>query len=194
MKELILIRHGETNKNVQGNIHDPNDPEQLNLTGIGQMQHAAQRVLSMGVERVYSSNQLRAIQSGQIVADTLHLPLTVVEGMQERQWGNFAGKPWLEVEALLEQMPLGERFVYTPPGGESWESFESRLVAAITKISSENPNKTVVVVTHGGAIRALIPHLLAVSREESFKYQPKNASLTIFDFSGTTVRLVNMDK
>ncbi|MBU4016402.1 histidine phosphatase family protein, partial [Patescibacteria group bacterium] len=43
-------------------------------------------------------------------------------------------------------------------------------------------NKTVVVVTHGGAIKALIPLLLKVSKEESFKHVPGNASLTIFDF------------
>ena len=39
------------------------------------------------------------------------------------------------------------------------------------------------MVTHGGAIRALLPFLLDVPKEESFKYDPENASITIFDYS-----------
>lgn len=41
-----------------------------------------------------------------------------------------------------------------------------------------------MVVSHGGAIRALMPHLLGVPKEESFKYDPDNASLAIFEYDG----------
>jgi broad specificity phosphatase PhoE len=38
-----------------------------------------------------------------------------------------------------------------------------------------------VIITHGGVIRALMPYLLGVPKEESFKYDPPNASITIFE-------------
>jgi broad specificity phosphatase PhoE len=102
--------------------------------------------------------------------------------MGERNWGVFTGKPWSEVEKILQPMTLEERYQYIPQGGESWKIFEKRLIKTIQKITQDNHGKTIVIVTHGGAIRALMPFLLSVRREESFKYDPDNASLTIFDF------------
>ena len=80
-------------------------------------------------------------------------------------------------------MTLDERYNYVPQGGESWKTFETRLIDAIKRISKKHENNNIIIVTHGGAIRALMPFLLGVSSEESFKYDPDNASLTIFNFS-----------
>jgi broad specificity phosphatase PhoE len=43
-----------------------------------------------------------------------------------------------------------------------------------------NKNKTIVIVSHLGGIRALMPYLLGLPREESFKYNPENASMMVF--------------
>jgi len=61
------------------------------------------------------------------------------------------------------------------------------------KILKENKGKKVVVVTHGGAIRTLMPHLLNVPLAESFKYDPKHLSFTIFDFDGKKFSKVCID-
>ena len=81
-------------------------------------------------------------------------------------------------------MSLEERYTYIPPEGESWQEFETRLIASLKRILNENQGKTIVVVSHGGAIRASMPYLLNVPKEESFKYDPANASITSFDFDG----------
>ncbi len=184
MKTLILVRHGETEKNVNKSLHSANDPELLNATGRQQIKQTAERLKKFSPTKIYCSNEARAIESGEIIAKSLEIPVEKIEGMQERNWGAFTGKPWEEVKKVLDPMTLEERYDYVPSGGESWRTFETRLVQAIESITKDIKG-TIVVVTHGGAIRALMPFLLNVPKEESFKYDPDNASLTIFEIENS---------
>lgn len=191
MGKLILVRHGETSKNVKGRLHSTNDSEILNENGIAQMQKVADRLKEYSVFKIYCSKESRAVESADLLSKSLKIPKTIIDGLQERNWGEFSGKPWSTVQKVLDPMSLEERYTYVPKNGESWESFEKRLVGSIEKvIDKEN---TIVVVTHGGAIRALMPYLLRVPKEESFKYDPGNASLTIFDYDGENYNIETID-
>lgn len=182
MGKLILVRHGETDKNVNNKLHAFDDSETLNETGREQIKKAADKLKEFTPNKVFSSKEKRAVASTEIISSLLKIPMEIVEGMQERNWGVFTGKPWSEVEKILKPMTLEERYQYVPENGESWKVFEERLIKRIQQITRDNKDKTVVVVTHGGAIRALMPFLTNVRREESFKYDPENASLTIFNY------------
>lgn len=181
MKKLILIRHGETAKNIEGTMHVTDDPEQLNETGIEQIKKAVERLREYSLAIVYASKEARAVQSGEIIAQELGIPFKSLEGMQERNWGELSGKSWSEVQEILEPLSLEERYTYMPPGGESWKQFEARLIEAISLALEEHPKQNISVVTHAGAIRALIPALLSAPKEESFKHDPENASITVFN-------------
>jgi broad specificity phosphatase PhoE len=193
MTTLILIRHGETTKNISDRLHRDKDPEPLNERGRIQMKATALALQKLNPSIVYASTEKRALESAAILSQKLSVPLENINGLQERNWGIFSDKPWSEVKAVLDKMSLEERYNYIPPGGESWKQFQERLVSAINKALEENKNKTVIIVSHGGAIRALMPYLLEVPREESFKYDPANASITVFDYNGGkfTARLVD---
>lgn len=180
MLKIILIRHGETNKNVQGVLHRRNDEEGLSKLGITQIEKTAEKLKEELPFVLYSSDEKRSRQSANIIAEALNVEAHVLRDVHERDWGDLSGKPWGEIQAILEKLTLNERFEYIPPKGESWKAFEERLGSAVEKVLSEQEEKTVVIVTHGGAIRALIPYLLKIAKEESFKYDPDNASISIF--------------
>jgi len=184
MGRLILIRHGETVKNITSILHTADDPEVLDAVGRQQITAAAQKLSILSPDIIYSSEEKRAVESAEILSRILHIPYETITGLQERSWGIYSGKPWPEVKALLDTMNIEERYNYIPSGGESWKTFATRLISAVTGLVKSHPDKTVIVVTHGGAIRALMPFLLNVPREESFKYDPANASYTIFNFNG----------
>ena len=186
MTKLILIRHGETDKNVNNSLHTTNDSESLNSNGIEQIRFTANKLISLSPSKIYSSKERRAIESANILSESLKVPFELINGMEERNWGIFTGKPWDEVKKILDPMTLDERYNYVPPNGESWKTFATRLISAIKKIVDTNSEQTIVVVTHGGAIRALIPYLLNIPREESFKYNPDNASIFLFYYDGKT--------
>ena len=142
---------------------------------------------------VYSSTEKRAQESAQILSQELELPFKKITGIQERNWGDFAGKTWPEIKTVLDPMTFGERYSYVPPNGESWEEFETRMIKAIKRVLEKNKDKTVAIVSHGGAIRVLMPYLLNLPKEESFKYDPANASVTVFDYQENKFvkRLIN---
>ncbi len=182
MTRLILIRHGETQKNVSGEMHQSDDSEILNEKGKIQMKATALTLKKFNPVIVYSSTEKRAQESAQILSQELGLTFETVIGMQERNWGDLAGKTWPEIKAVLDPMTLEERYNYVPPNGESWREFEARVIKSIKTVFEENENKEVAIVSHGGAIRVLMPYLLNLPKEESFKYDPANASITVFDY------------
>lgn len=181
MPIFILIRHGETRKNLSRSLHSLGDPESLNEKGTEQMKMVSNELKKFVPFKLYCSYEDRARQSADIISGVLGVPVVDVAGLEERNWGEYAGKNWDEVKSVLDQMGLEERYNFIPKGGESWKNFETRLIKAVKNITS-NETTNVVVVTHGGAIRALMPYLLNAPKEESFKYDPDNASLTIFEF------------
>jgi len=194
MTKLILIRHGETDKNVHNSLHATNDSESLNSNGIQQIRLTGNKLISLSPSKIYSSKERRAIESAKILSESLKVPFKLINGMEERNWGIFTGKPWDDVKKILDPMTLDERYNYLPPNGESWKTFETRLISAIKKIVDTNSEQTIVVVTHGGAIRTLIPYLLNIPREESFKYNPDNASIYVFNYDGITYTQENIVK
>ena len=179
---VILVRHGRTDKNVSGLLHSFSDDSSLTEEGRGQMEKTASWLKDLGVSKIYSSREERAVQSAEILAGNLRLTNEVVIGLEERNWGEFEGRPWATVKEILDKFSLEERYLYKSPKGESWQEFENRTQESLEGLIKQNLGKTLVVVTHGGVIRVLLPYLLGVKKEESFKYDPKNASLTIFEF------------
>jgi len=182
MGKLILLRHGETEKNI-GNIqHGRDDPEKLNLKGRAQIEATADYLQSYYQPNLlFTSTESRAIESGQIISDKLKMDVKQIGGLEERDWGEFAGKPWSEIKPILESMDLEKRYTYIPPEGESWKQSEDRLVKSVKKLINAYFDQTIVVISHGGAIRILMPFLLGLPKEETFKHNPDNASLTIFE-------------
>jgi broad specificity phosphatase PhoE len=193
MGRLILVRHGETDKNTSNSLHSANDPEKLNEKGRQQILLTAKKLKEYAPIKVYASKEIRAAESAKIISGTLNIPIKKVNGLEERNWGALTGRPWGDIKKILDPMSLTQRYEYVPEDGESWKTFEERLVKTIRTITDEDRDKTVIVVTHGGAIRALIPCLLNIPREESFKFDPQNASISIFDFQDNTFRKIAID-
>ena len=184
MTRLILIRHGQTDKNATDKIHRQHDQETINKTGIDQAKKTAQRLQKETVVKIYHSSEIRAIQTAQIIGRQLDLKLCPANDLHERDWGEYTDMPWTEIAKRLDKLNPETRYHFRPPGGETWREFETRLVKAVNQIINENPGRTIAVVTHGGAIRALIPALLEQPKQESFKYEPQNGSISIFNRLG----------
>lgn len=203
MNKLILVRHGETEVNARGQTHKTNDSATLTELGITQMKVTAKRLKEFGVSKIICSDEKRAIESATIIAEKIGIELSTDKDLRERNWGELEGKPWTEIKIILDKMKLEQRYTYIPPKGESWQSFEDRIYKAIDGIIKNSDEQTILVVTHGGVIRALIPKLLDLPKEGSFKYDPDNASITIVNYENgkysaeqinSTEHLAGLDK
>jgi len=181
--KILLLRHGETDTNLRGLTHKRGAQEGLNKTGQEQARHLADVCKSHGVQALYSSPELRATETARIISKEIGLEPLILEDLAERHWGAWEGHPWSDIVARLRPMSIQERYTFVPPNGESWEQMERRLKKMIAIIQSKST--TAAVITHGGALRALMPALKGEPLDTSLQYDFRNASVTIFaDKSG----------
>jgi uncharacterized phosphatase len=157
---IYLARHGETEWNRVGRWQGATDIP-LSDVGRAQARDLAVKLRERRIARVHASSLSRAMETAQIIAQHLGLPVPGVDGrLRERGYGVFEG---LTREECAERFPaaweryLAERRV-TPPGGEPQEEVVARVTAAIDQIvgAAGPAAEAVLVVSHGGCIRAFI--------------------------------------
>ena len=191
--KIFFIRHGETDKNVGNKLHEKGDIETLNKVGIEQIEKTAEALKNANISVIFFSREQRAQESSEILSNILECSSILVDGFEERSWGIYSNRPWSDVKKVLDPLTLDERYNYVPPEGESWKSFEERLIEALRESIKRGNGENIGIVTHGGAIRALMPYLLRVPKEESFKYDLANASITEFDYDGSVFKDERID-
>lgn len=154
---ILLARHGETEWNRLGRWQGHADPP-LNDTGRQQAETLAAQLDDDGIASVYSSDLRRASETAGIVADRLGLTVTEEPALREIDVGSWSG---LTREEVRERYPEGfARWLAGDIGhdGETREQLADRVVGAVERIARAHPDEHVLVVTHGGAIRALRRH------------------------------------
>ena len=157
MTRILLARHGETEWNRVGRWQGHADPP-LNDTGRRQAAQLAERLAGDGVAAVYSSDLVRASETARVVADRLGLDVVEDPGLREIDVGSWSGLTRAEVE---QRFPEGyARWLGGDIGhdGETREQLTARVVDTATTIAGRHEAETVLVVTHGGVIRALRRH------------------------------------
>ena len=167
MTELLLVRHGETDWNRDRRFQGHADPP-LNDKGREQANALAQELAAEGIELVYTSDLARARETAEIVGARLGANVLLLRELREIDVGEWQGLTWPEIE---RRYPEGVRSWHER--GHGWESGETydelgeRVVAALRCIAAEHPEQRVLVVGHGGTIRATRAFMEGVSVAES---------------------------
>ena len=153
--EVLLVRHGETDDNAaarfQGHIDTP-----LNDRGREQSRALADTLAGEGVRALYSSPLARARETAAIIGARLGLQPVLDPRLMEADAGAWAGRLSSEIIADDAHAFAAWRARapgFRIPGGESVEEQAARVAAALLDIGA-GPLPA-LVVTHGGAIRAI---------------------------------------
>jgi broad specificity phosphatase PhoE len=150
MTALLLARHGETEWNKERRFQGWADPP-LNEAGRKQARLLAEQLRDLAFDAVYSSDLARAYETAEIVAAPHGVPVVADEGLREVDVGVVSGMTWVEAH---------ERFGVDLPFGETREEHQARVLAAVERIARRHPVERVLIVTHGGTIRALHRHAI----------------------------------
>ena len=182
---LILVRHGETRLNkenrIQGLSHAP-----LNATGRAQASAIAE-VLEEDLHfELYSSPVPRALETAQIIADTLRLPLTPLKALEEADAGRLDGLTGREMR--LHHPEFAEQWTRDAatvcmPGGESLVQVQERAWRAIEELAGRHPNDTVVAVSHNFTIQTVICRFLDVPLRNAQRFKQDIGCITRLDLS-----------
>ena len=154
MTTIFLARHGETDWNNQRRWQGHAD-RPLNDVGREQARELAETLAGRTIDVVYSSDLIRAHETARIVADRLALPIEVDVGLREVDVGDWSGRAHDEVEnADPEGFRRWQQGGKGWSGGETYEEMGSRVVGTVLRLAESHPGKTILIVSHGGSIRA----------------------------------------
>jgi broad specificity phosphatase PhoE len=191
-KQLLLVRHGQTDWNLnhipQGHIDVP-----LNHKGRKQAQALGERLRGWEIDAIHTSDLSRAAETAAILgAATGPRPLASA-AWREFDLGGWAGLDDLEVTARfgdeLEAIARGEDVARG--GGETMAAVMDRVRQGYERLRAKHTGDRVVVVSHGGALKALIGYLIGLEMHQLSRLSTRgNTGLSIIDFDSGFARLV----
>ncbi len=163
--KLFLIRHGQTNSNVEGKYQGSLDTE-LTEFGIKQAYLAKNYLKNVNFKNIYSSPMKRTLRTAQILSEGTNLQIKILEGLKELNFGLWEGLKFEEINARYfhdYQNWLKDPYNNPPTGGESFGSLINRAKKEINNILDENTEgSSIAVITHGGVILALLVDWLQI--------------------------------
>ena len=167
MTKILLARHGETDWNRENRFQGHADPP-LNALGRAQARELAERLAAEPIAAIFASPLQRARETAEIVAGPVGLAVELVEALREVDVGSWSG---LTRDEIAERFPDGYgRWLEYEHGwddGESYEDLGERVVPALLAIAERYDGRLILVVTHGGPIRAAYASADGVSHGEA---------------------------
>lgn len=150
MTYLILIRHGETDWNVDGRYQGQADPP-LNAKGLAQAYRLAEELAGVELRVLYTSPLRRALQTARILAETLDLPLHQEPRLMEIHQGDWQGRLRADIAARYPDLFRRwetEPWAVTPPGGEHLAQVQARVYAAVDDFLARHRSQRIGLVIH----------------------------------------------
>ena len=186
---ILLARHGESDwnhtKRWQGWADRP-----LTQRGREQADELAARLADTELDAVYSSDLRRARETAEVVAHTKDLAVETTSDLREVDVGSWSGLTRAEAE---DRFP--EQYARWLEGGEGWEDGETyeqlgaRVVKALQSIAAKHDGSRVLVVAHGGTIRAIHAAALGVDVHTYRRIQRVEPNATLSAVCVEKVRL-----
>ena len=169
---LILVRHGQTDWNKENRLQGQTDIP-INAIGEKQAKTFSERIIQTypNIDAIYSSDLIRAYATALATAEKYNLQVHKKTGLREINWGEIEGmrifdpiaNAYLEREAKLATLYPDRRLrwdIPLAPGAESSNQILNRFKKELVEIAKSHPDQTVLVFSHGRAIRTLIIDLL----------------------------------
>jgi len=194
---LVLVRHAEAEASVRGRCYGSLD---VGLSPLGRSQCTvlARALAGDDVAAVWSSPRIRAVETATAIAEPHGVPVHHDDRLRELDFGELEGRTYDEIAESLPELyaawmtsPTDVQF----PGGERYADLRARSLAAVGSLRGAHDGDTVVAVTHGGVVRAVLADVLGVADERIFRIGIEPASRTVIDWVAAdepVVRCVNV--
>lgn len=185
---LVLVRHGVTKhtaaKAFSGGLGGDNPP--LTQEGREQVMLTAEwlKPLASSVSTVVTSPVLRTVETGELVAGALGARLVEEPAFAEIEFGEWEGLTFGEVaQRFPDEMKawMGATEV-APPGGESFDSAQARVLDGLSRVLETHAGETVVVTSHVSPIKLIVAHALGAPIAGVFSMELSPASVTVVSF------------
>jgi len=191
MTSVLLIRHGETEWNVEGRIQGYLDSPLTDL-GLTQAEALGARLAGEALDALLASDLGRTRQTAHPITTATGLSPVFESGLRERNYGAWEGRTFAEIRRDFPHEY--ERFQrHDPhaaaPQGESAVQFQDRIVGALTRLAGTLRGRRIAVVTHGGVLGVMYRHAMGLGLDAPRTYTIANASINRLHFDGSSWKI-----
>lgn len=177
--KIYLTRHGQTNLNKQKLMQGLTD-EPLNEAGINQAKNAREHVRNIKFDAVYASPLCRAVKTAAIIADIDESQVIIDKRIIEVDFGKYEAKKYYAMgKVMMLYWALPEIFP-CPKTVENISSMVERSEAFLKDLEQKG-YENVLVVCHGGIIRALCGILENKKNKIKWRPKPKNSEIRVYE-------------
>lgn len=186
-----MIRHGQTDWNVSGLWQGRRDLP-LNEVGLAEAESLRERFAGLAIDAVYSSDLERASTTAGLIAADHDLPLRRRPELREMHFGLLEGltrpegqQRYPDFWAKYQIDSVSTSF----PDGECFSQVLQRGQAFLAEAMHDFPGGTVLVVSHGGLLRAILCHFLDLDPRRRGRIRWDNAGVTHVSWQGDHIDL-----
>jgi len=160
---LYVVRHGENPANLNREFSYNLIDYSLTEKGVRQAEETAVFLRDKGIAAIYSSPLKRALETAQLIAAPLRLPVTIVEEFRENNVGDLERDPPTEAAWALHDSIIADWFAGRHdaifPGGEDFHTLLRRvktgLIETLADLGEGPEAKSAVIVAHGGILSGM---------------------------------------
>ncbi len=185
MTRLCLVRHGQTDWNLEGRYQGQSDVP-LNENGRAQAHAIARELQDQPFTAIYTSDLQRAAETAEIIASAVNLPVTPDPRLREINQGEWEGQLVEIIKAryieLWQQRSVDPASIRAP-GGETVTEVARRIHEALNDIVHVHPKGLVLIVSHGLALATIICEVRGVPIGQAYTVIPDNAKPLWVDFA-----------
>lgn len=182
MTRLLLIRHAQAAP--AGDLRLPGPDLPLLPVGAWQAGRLAARIEAFGPLAVYTSDAVRARQTGEIIAAACDIPARTTPALREIDLGEWGGHTYEEIAAA--DPAAAAWFVHpeamAPPGGEQAQDAANRVLGQLQMLS-DGHGDCVAVVAHAGSLRLAMAHALGMPLASYWRLRLDCAALSVLDWT-----------
>jgi len=181
---IFLIRHGETDWNVQKRIQGQLGDSKLTDNGKEQANALKDELASIRFDAVYSSPLGRALETARIALPGADIRID--ESLTERFFGKLEGMTRKEVKEKYPELQKAKEETGSTPyfeGSERLEDIGKRGMGFLEEVVNKNPGKTIAVFSHGGIMEAIMAglHGLPITEKGRFEHDPCGYSIIEYE-------------
>jgi len=177
MTTLILIRHGETDWNIEGRYTGQSDVP-LNARGLEQANSLAEQLQGRKIDVIYSSDLRRAHQTAEALAESCGVRILIDPRLREVHQGEWEGMLFKDIRARYSQaweQRARDPLLVAPPGGETVGEVRARVLEALREILQQHPDGHLAIVSHGLVLALIKVHIAGLPIETVWDHIPNNA-------------------
>lgn len=180
--KIWITRHGQTRLNAEHRMQGLTD-EPLNETGIRQAKEARARIGDMKFDAVYASPLDRAIVTASIIGNVSREEVRIDPRITETNFGKYELRKYYCMGPRMNLYWTLPEIFPAPKSVETIRSMTERAGSFLRDIEKE-PFENVLVVCHGGSIRALCGCLEKAPRGIRWRPKPRNCEIRVYEPAG----------